>query len=104
MSQTPSITYGPPDHTYLHLDTPSRPMHWAMLLEVDPEPAGPLDLEAVRHRVAERASRYDLFRTGIEGGRWTRPRMIQLAEISPSARSPPPSSPGSPGSAERSAR
>ncbi|MFB9261393.1 wax ester/triacylglycerol synthase family O-acyltransferase [Dietzia aerolata] len=83
MSQTPSITYGPPDHTYLHLDTPSRPMHWAMLLEVDPEPAGPLDLEAVRHRVAERASRYDLFRTGIEGGRWTRPRMIQLAEISP---------------------
>lgn len=83
MSQASSITFRPPDHTYLHLDTPSRPMHWAMLLEVDPQPVGRLDLDTVRSRVADRASRYDLFRTGITGGRWTRPRMLQVAEISP---------------------
>ncbi|GAB08200.1 hypothetical protein GOARA_004_00400 [Gordonia araii NBRC 100433] len=79
MSESATITLGPQDQTYLHLDTPSRPAHWAMLLELGE--ADPLDIAAVRQRVAERASRYALFRTGIEGGRWRRPRVIEVDAI-----------------------
>jgi len=78
-----AIEFGPQDHTYLHLDTPSSPMHWAMLLKLG-DGAG-LDLAAVRERVAQRAKRYDLFRTGIVGGRWRRPRVVQVDEIDPAA-------------------
>ncbi len=74
-----AITLGPQDHTYLHLDTPGRPMHWAMLLKLGGH--APLDLADVRERVAARAQRYSLFRTGIVGGRWRRPRMVEVAEI-----------------------
>ncbi|MFT3716332.1 MAG: wax ester/triacylglycerol synthase family O-acyltransferase [Gordonia sp. (in: high G+C Gram-positive bacteria)] len=76
------IDLGPQDHTYLHLETPARPMHWAMLLRLDPA-AGPLDLDAVRRRVAERAHRYEIFRTGITGGRWRRPRVQTVDAIDP---------------------
>lgn len=85
MGEAPSIRLGPQDHTYLHLDAPGRPMHWAMLLELGPGPDGPVDLAAVRDRVADRAARYDLFRTGIAGGRWTRPRVRQTDRIDPEA-------------------
>ncbi|GAA3036565.1 hypothetical protein GCM10010528_16570 [Gordonia defluvii] len=74
-----AIALGPQDHTYLHLDTPSRPMHWALLLQLG---AGArLDIATVRDRVAERAGRYPLFRTGIIGGRWRRPRVVQVGAI-----------------------
>ncbi|MFT4200456.1 wax ester/triacylglycerol synthase domain-containing protein [Gordonia sp. (in: high G+C Gram-positive bacteria)] len=78
-----AITLGPQDHTYLHLDTPDRPMHWAMLLRLGAGTA--LDIGAVRERVAERAQRYALFRTGIAGGRWTRPKTVEVDAIDPHA-------------------
>ena len=31
---TEGVEYGPQDHTYLHLDTPAYPMHWAILLRL----------------------------------------------------------------------
>ncbi len=80
---TEEIVFGPPDHTYLHLDTPQHPMHWAMLLELGESAPGsaPIALADIRERVAVRAGRSAVFRTGIVGGRWRRPRMIQVEEI-----------------------
>lgn len=78
-----AITLGPQDHTYLHLDTPARPLHWAMLLTLGA--GAPLDVAAVRERVAKRAGRYALFRTGIIGGRWRRPQIVEVDAIDPEA-------------------
>lgn len=78
------IVFGPPDHTYLHLETRAHPMHWAMLLELGAGPgSAPIDVSAVRDRVADRVGRYHLFRTGIAGGRWRRPRMLLADGIDP---------------------
>ncbi|QKT05895.1 diacylglycerol O-acyltransferase [Gordonia sp. X0973] len=74
-----AIELGPQDCTYLHLDTPRAPMHWAMLLELGGQTS--IDVESVRERVAARAKRYRLFRTGIVGGRWRRPRVIEVDEV-----------------------
>ncbi|MFT4043887.1 MAG: wax ester/triacylglycerol synthase family O-acyltransferase, partial [Gordonia sp. (in: high G+C Gram-positive bacteria)] len=70
-----SVTLAPPDHTYLHMDTARRPMHWAMVLEIA-EDARRLDIDEVRERVRERAARYDIFRMGIANGRWRAPRVV----------------------------
>ncbi|WP_280234078.1 wax ester/triacylglycerol synthase domain-containing protein [Nocardia cyriacigeorgica] len=68
----------PSDHTYLHLDTDSRPMHWSMLLELAPD--GPrLAVADVRERVRERSELFELFRMGILNGRWRKPQVV-LAE------------------------
>ncbi|WP_327148413.1 wax ester/triacylglycerol synthase domain-containing protein [Nocardia sp. NBC_01329] len=65
----------PPDHTYLHLDTKSRPMHWAMVLELDT--GGPhLTVEEVRARVRERGALFDIFRSGVRDGRWRKPQVV----------------------------
>ncbi|MBF6133278.1 diacylglycerol O-acyltransferase [Nocardia otitidiscaviarum] len=69
------IELAPPDHTYLHLDSKGRPMHWAMLLEL--EAGGErLTLDAIRDRVAERIGLFDIFRVGIAEGRWRAPRVV----------------------------
>jgi hypothetical protein len=68
----------PSDHTYLHLDTDSCPMHWSMLLEL--EVGGPqLAVADVRERVRERSELFELFRMGILNGRWRKPQVV-LAE------------------------
>lgn len=68
----------PSDHTYLHLDTKSRPMHWSMMLELAAD--GPhLSAADVRERVRERSELFDLFRMGIRDGRWREPQVV-LAE------------------------
>ncbi|MGX1812104.1 wax ester/triacylglycerol synthase domain-containing protein [Nocardia sp. NPDC055321] len=64
-----------PDHTYLHLDGKGRPMHWAMVLELDTE-GEKLTPAQVRARVAERIGLFDLFRVGIAEGRWRAPRVV----------------------------
>lgn len=69
--------FGPPDFTYLHMDTPSRPMHWAMVLEVGP--GEPLTVDALRGRVRERIGLFDVFRTGVRNGRWRRPEVVVAA-------------------------
>ncbi|MFI7002417.1 wax ester/triacylglycerol synthase domain-containing protein [Nocardia sp. NPDC050175] len=68
----------PSDHTYLHLDTKSRPMHWSMMLKLAAD--GPhLTVADVRERVRERSELFDLFRMGIREGRWRAPEVV-LAE------------------------
>ncbi|MGU3293019.1 wax ester/triacylglycerol synthase domain-containing protein [Williamsia sp. M5A3_1d] len=67
--------YGPPDFTYLHMDTPSRPMHWSMVLEIDGGDA-PLGIDELRDRVHSRVGRYAVFGVGVRGGRWRRPEII----------------------------
>ncbi|WP_159922780.1 MULTISPECIES: wax ester/triacylglycerol synthase domain-containing protein [Nocardia] len=68
----------PSDHTYLHLDSGSRPMHWSMLLEL--ATGGPqLAVTDVRERVRERSELFELFRMGIRNGRWRKPQVV-LAE------------------------
>lgn len=70
----PVTELAPPDHTYLHLDTKTSPMHWAMVLELADE--GPyLSLDEVRARVRERSGLFDIFRLGIREGRWRKPRV-----------------------------
>lgn len=76
---TPSTELTPPDHTYLYMDTPSRPMHWAMVLELGEGAA--LSLDAIRERVRERAARYELFRMGIREGRWRAPEVVIADQI-----------------------
>lgn len=73
MTDAPVTKLTPTDHTYLHLDTDSSPMHWAMLLELSADGAH-LEIGDVRERVRERSELFELFRLGIEGGRWRRPR------------------------------
>ncbi|MGZ8178374.1 wax ester/triacylglycerol synthase domain-containing protein [Williamsia sp. SKLECPSW1] len=71
--------FGPPDFTYLHMDTPRRPMHWAMVLGIESGDV-PVTLESVRDRVRERVGRYEVFRTGVRNGRWRRPQIV-VADI-----------------------
>lgn len=73
MTDAPVTKLTPTDHTYLHLDTDSSPMHWAMLLELSAD-GGHLDHGDVRERVRERSELFELFRLGIDRGRWRRPR------------------------------
>ncbi|MGV9827670.1 wax ester/triacylglycerol synthase domain-containing protein [Gordonia sp. NPDC003429] len=85
MTATPSLSpveLAPPDHTYLHMDTRSRPMQWAMLLEVA-DTGTPLTLDDVRARVAQRAARHDIFRMGIAQGRWRPPHVVVSSTIDP---------------------
>ncbi len=77
---TPGPTeFGPPDFTYLHMDTPSRPMHWSMVLGVESAEA-PLTVETLRDRVRERVGLHEVFRTGVRNGRWRRPQVV-VADI-----------------------
>ncbi|GAC70647.1 wax ester/triacylglycerol synthase domain-containing protein [Gordonia soli] len=72
----PSVTeFGPQDFTYLHTDTDSSPGHWSIVLELA-DGAEPLTLGAVRDRVRERVSLFDLFRIGVAGGRETPPEIV----------------------------
>lgn len=75
------IEFGPTDHTYLHLETAGRPMHWGLLVELAAD-AAPLPVAAVRERIVERAT-HPLFRTGVTAGRWRRPRMVEVAQVDP---------------------
>lgn len=75
MTDAPVTKLTPADHTYLHLDTESSPMHWAMLLELSAEGAH-LEIGEVRERVRERSGLFELFRLGIDRGRWRRPREV----------------------------
>ena len=70
----------PPDLTYLHLDSKSRPMHWAMVLELAPD-GPPLSFAAVRTRVAERIGLFEIFGLGIAGGRWRKPRVVVATDV-----------------------
>ena len=76
VSTAPAVTeFGPTDFTYLHTDTDSRHGHWAMALELEPgDPA--LTLDAVRARVRERVSLFDLFRIGVREGRELEPEIV----------------------------
>ncbi|MGJ0120141.1 wax ester/triacylglycerol synthase domain-containing protein [Williamsia sp. MIQD14] len=67
--------YGPPDFTYLHMDTPARPMHWSMVLEIAGGDA-PVGIDEIRDRVRSRVARYDVFGVGVRGGRWRRPDIV----------------------------
>lgn len=67
--------FGPPDFTYLHMDTPSRPMHWSMVLRVEGT-GEPLTVDALRDRVCERVGMHEVFRTGVRNGRWRRPEIV----------------------------
>ncbi|MGW0178174.1 wax ester/triacylglycerol synthase domain-containing protein [Nocardia sp. NPDC003345] len=70
----------PPDLTYLHLDTKTSPMHWAMVMELAPD--GPaLTEETVRERVRERTGLFDIFRLGVENGRWRKPRVVLAEQV-----------------------
>lgn len=80
MTDAPVTKLTPSDHTYLHLDTESSPMHWAMLLEISVE-GDPLEIGAVRGRVRERSELFELFRLGIDRGRWRRPREVVAEKI-----------------------
>ncbi|MGV6993203.1 wax ester/triacylglycerol synthase domain-containing protein [Gordonia amicalis] len=69
----------PPDHTYLHMDTDSRPMHWSMILEL--ETGGTLlGLDEVRARVRERGRLFEIFRLGVKNGRWRKPEVVLADE------------------------
>ena len=70
----------PSDHTYLHLDTASSPMHWAMLLELSAD-GNHLKIGDVRERVRERSELFELFRLGIDRGRWRRPREVVAEKV-----------------------
>lgn len=76
------VTLGPQDHTYLHLDTKSRPMHWAMLLELAPD-APRLQIDTIRTRLAERAQVFDILRLGVTEGRWRSPHSVLADTIDP---------------------
>nr|WP_269781670.1 wax ester/triacylglycerol synthase domain-containing protein [Nocardia bovistercoris] len=69
----------PTDHTYLHLDTRGRPMHWAMVLELS-EGAG-ISVADVRARVRERSGHFDVFRIGIRHGGWRKPQVVQAESV-----------------------
>ncbi|WP_206045669.1 wax ester/triacylglycerol synthase domain-containing protein [Nocardia mangyaensis] len=75
MTDTSVMKLTPSDHTYLHLDTASSPMHWSMLLELSADGTH-LKMGDVRERVRERSGLFELFRLGIEHGRWRRPREV----------------------------
>ncbi|MEO9326483.1 wax ester/triacylglycerol synthase domain-containing protein [Gordonia aurantiaca] len=76
----PRVTeLAPPDHTYLHMDTDSAPMHWSMILELDVAD-GLLDLDDVRSRVRDRGRLFDIFRMGVRNGRWRRPEVVLADE------------------------
>ncbi|WP_238421757.1 wax ester/triacylglycerol synthase family O-acyltransferase [Gordonia sp. 'Campus'] len=64
-----------PDHTYLHMDKDSAPMHWSMILQLDTE-GELLGLDEVRARVRERAGLFDIFRMGVRNGRWRKPEVV----------------------------
>src|SRR5690606_10068236 len=68
---TSPVELAPPDHTYLHLDTKTAPMVWAMVM-VLAEDGEPLSIDDLRARVRERATLFDIFRLGIREGRWRR--------------------------------
>ncbi|WP_084495182.1 wax ester/triacylglycerol synthase domain-containing protein [Nocardia shimofusensis] len=77
---TSPVELAPPDHTYLHLDTKTSPMHWAMVM-VLAEDGEHLSIDDLRARVRERGTLFDLFRLGIREGRWRRPRVELAAEV-----------------------
>ena len=69
----------PPDHTYLHMDTARAPMHWSMILELEPGDRL-LGVDEVRARVRERGRLYDIFRMGVRNGRWRKPQVVLADE------------------------
>lgn len=75
---TSPVELTPPDHTYLHLDTKTSPMHWAMVM-VLADDGEQLSIDALRTRVRERSTLFELFRLGIREGRWRRPQ-VELAD------------------------
>ncbi|NKY55111.1 wax ester/triacylglycerol synthase domain-containing protein [Nocardia flavorosea] len=80
MTDASVTTLTPSDHTYLYLDTESSPMHWAMLLELSADGAQ-VNIGDVRDRVRERSELFELFRLGIDGGRWRRPREVVAEKV-----------------------
>ncbi|MFI1460693.1 wax ester/triacylglycerol synthase domain-containing protein [Nocardia carnea] len=80
MTDASVTTLTPSDHTYLHLDTESSPMHWAMLLELSADGTH-LPIGEVRERVRERSELFELFRLGIDRGRWRRPREVVAQKV-----------------------
>lgn len=65
----------PPDHTYLHMDSDSAPMHWSMILQLEGD-GDLLGVDEVRARVRERFGLFEIFRLGIRNGRWRKPEVV----------------------------
>ena len=48
------------DHDFLHIETRRRPMHWAVLFDLE-NSGDPISIDHLRSRVRERALAYDAF-------------------------------------------
>jgi diacylglycerol O-acyltransferase len=67
------------DHDFLHIETRRRPMHWAVLLDLE-NSGDPISIDHLRDRVRERALAYDAFQLGISRGKWRKPLVGRASE------------------------
>lgn len=70
------------DRNYLHMQSPSQPMQWTLVLELDPQ--NRVDLDVLRRRVEQRAQHYELFRTVVTGSavRKQRAKLVERIDVS----------------------
>ena len=67
------------DHDFLHIETRRRPMHWAVLFDLE-DSGDPISIDHLRGRVRERALAYDAFQLGISRGKWRKPLVGRASE------------------------
>jgi diacylglycerol O-acyltransferase len=65
------IRLTPIDLTYLHMESRSRPMHWALAIRLTPG-AAPVTVDQLRDRVRDRSRLFTVFGLGVQHGRWRR--------------------------------
>jgi diacylglycerol O-acyltransferase len=67
------------DHDFLHIETRQRPMHWAVLFDLE-DSGEQISIDQLRGRVRERALAYDAFQLGISRGKWRKPIVGRASE------------------------
>ena len=67
------------DKNFLHIETRRRPMHWAVLFDLE-NSGGPISIDQLRGRIRERALAYDIFQLGISRGKWRKPLVGRASE------------------------
>jgi diacylglycerol O-acyltransferase / wax synthase len=67
------------DNDFLHIETTRRPMHWAVLFDLE-NSGDPISINHLRGRVHERALAYDAFQLGISRGKWRKPLVGRASE------------------------
>ena len=67
------------DNEFLHIESMRRPMHWAVLFDVE-DSGDPISIDQLRDRIRERALAYDVFQLCFSRGKWRKPLVRRASE------------------------